>query len=1078
MRKLSLLLAVLFCSTVAVFAQVKIKGRITDSKDGAPVAGATIKVKGENASTVSNPDGYFEITSKSGKSLEITEIGHINQTATYTGTGDMSIVLVPDTKNLSEVVVTALGFTTRKDKIASSQSTVKGAAIVNSGETSVLQGLAGKSSGVQVQRSGGDPGAGAYIQIRGQSTITGNTQPLVIIDGNPVFNSNLGGSTQGVSEQSRLSDINPNDIASVEVLKSAAAAGLWGTAAANGVILITTKKGRKSDKVNISFSSTMSMDKLNKSVPLQTNYGQGTNGRFNTTSSSSWGDKIADRAGTPDVGNTTGEYVLLSNGTKRYPLSNGTAANVHGGKTSKQVYDHATDLFRTGTYYDNNISFSGGDEKSTFYASIANLTQKGIAKAGADYDRWAFRLNADRRFGSKFKLTAGLAYSNVSSNRVQQGSNLNGLFLGGLRTAPDFNGEVFEGTYYNAAGVAFPNRQVSYRNPIGKNTSSGYDNPFWIMNRIKNKTIVDRLTTNFEASLSLTKDLSIVERAGIDYYIDGRTEYFPSLASGGNNGGLYTNQTVTERQFTNSLLLRYNKDIASKLSMDLVVGHNYNSQYYSNVGATVRNFILPDAPPSLGNSPAANRVPFNSFTRTRKMAVLGQASFAFDNMLFLDLTGRNEQASTYTGSNFFPSASLAWQFTKMKGMSDSKVLTFGKLRASWGKVGVEPPAYASNTFFTPLSEFEGWGGGLDASSATYGGGFSRSAIQGNANLQPEIKKEYELGTDLRFWGNKVSLSFTYYQNKTTGAIFSVQVPSSTGFDNTLANAGTLENKGVEVDLGLQLYKKKDFTISSNFIFSKNKNTVLSLKGTQSIFLNGFTGSSSRAVEGYSVGTLWGEDFERDNKGALVLNANGFPVGKASNEQIIGNSNPDWTGSATLSFQYKNLTVSGLFEHVQGGDVWNGTRGALNVFGKPAAIGNETVSSVALKNAAGTTIAAGTPFRGNIGDFGAGPVALDEKWYNNLGGGFNGPGKQFVEKGTRTRLREVSIGYSINGAKFKAKTKLQSIDFSISGRNLALWTKYTGIDPETNLTGPSNGRGLDYFNNPSTRSYFFTIKINY
>lgn len=1061
---------------IASFAQTTATGKVVDEK-GAAISGATVLEKGTKNGTTTSSDGSYSLKVKSGAMLIISAVGR--ESSTISASSGSNVTLKAVATEIGELTVsTALGFSSRKDKLASSQSTVKGSAIVNSGETSVLQGLAGKSSGVQVQRSGGDPGAGAYIQIRGQSTITGNTQPLIVIDGVPVFNSNLGQATDGVVQQSRLSDINPSDIASMEVLKSAAAAGLWGTAAANGVILITTKKGRSNSKVNISFSSTLSFDKLNKSVDLQTNYGQGSNGRFSNSSSSSWGDKIADRPGTVDIG-TSSDYVLLADGSKRYLLANGTALNPRGEKTSKDVYDHATNLFRTGTYYDNTISLSGGDEKSTFYASIGNLTQKGIAKAGSDYDRWSFRFNADRKFGDKLKLSAGLAYSNVSSNRIQQGSNLNGLFLGGLRSAPDFNNEIYEGTYVDASGISYPNRQLAYRNQIGRAKSSGYDNPFWIMNRIKNKTIVDRITANFEAALTLTKNLSLVERAGIDYYTDGRTEFFPSFASSSNNGGLYTNQTIVERQFTNSTLLKYTNDLSKKVSLDLVVGHQYNSQYFSNVGASARNFILPDAPPSLANSPSDQRTVFNNFNKTRKSAFLAQANLAFDNMLFLDLTGRNEQASTYSGSFFFPSASLAWQFTKLKGLDNSNILTFGKLRTSWGKVGVEPGAYASSTYFAPLSEFEGWGGGLSSSSGVYGGGYAQSALQGNPNLKPEIKKEFEIGTDLRFWGNKVTLSATYYTNKTEGAIFSVQVPSSTGFDNTLSNAGTLENKGIELDLGLLIYKKKDLSISSNFIFSKNTNKVLSLKGTESIFLNGFTGSSSRAVEGYSVGMLWGEDFERNSSGVLLLDANGFPVGKAPNEQIIGNSNPDWIGSAALNIQYKNFTFGAMFEHVQGGDVWNGTRGALNNFGRPAYTGNETTYSKDLKTASGATITAGTPFRGNVGDFGGGPVALTQAWYGSgMGSGFVGPGSQFVEKGTRTRLREISIGYTINGAGFRSKTKFQSIEISISGRNLALWTNYTGIDPETNLTGPSNGRGLDYFNNPSTRSYFFTVKVNY
>ncbi|MBX9783394.1 MAG: SusC/RagA family TonB-linked outer membrane protein [Chitinophagaceae bacterium] len=1081
-KKLSILCGfLLLFFHIALAQKVDIYGKVTD-ENGNALPGASVIEKGTNNGTTTSSDGAYKLSVKKNAILQITSVGFEMYEASVKG-NEINVKLVPVGRIMNEVVVTALGFQTKKDKLTTSQSTVKGAAVVKSGETSVLQGLASKASGVQVIRSGGDPGAGAYVQIRGQSTITGNIQPLIVIDGVPMFNSNFGQGVAGVVQQSRLSDINPNDIASMEILKSTAAAALWGTAAANGAILITTKKGKSGKKINISFSSSFSLDQINKSVPLQTVFGQGNSGRFIFGNRASWGDKIANRAGGEDVA-ASADYVILPDGSRRYRIASGTASNPSGGKRSRNVYDHSKELFRTGYFYDNNIAFSGGDEKSTFYASIANLTQKGILKAGSDYNRWSFRFNGDRKFGNNVKLSAGFNYSNVASNRVQQGSNLSGIFLGGLRTSPDYDNTFFEGTYVNASGAQFPNRQVAYRNPIGANTNSVYDNPFWIINRIKSTSNVDRLLTNFELSINITPDLSLINRAGIDYYTDGQTDFFPSLAST-IPGGQYTNQAISERQFNNQLLLKYAKELSSKFDISVILGHNYNSQYFSNIGATVNNFILPNAPANLGNSPTTSRVPFNSFVRSRKSGILGQVDLSYNEMLNLQLTARNEIASQYSGNFFFPTASLSWIFTKLPAFSSSKAISFGKIRTSWGQIGVEPGAYLTQTYFGPLTASEGWGPVLSASSGVYGGGFSRSSLQGNPGIKPEIKQEVEVGADLRFVKDRISLSATYYQNKTKDAIFPTEVPQSTGFDNQWTNAGELENKGWEVDLGFDWLRKKNLSVSSNIIWSRNRNKVLSLAGVKSVFLNGFIGSDSRAVVGYPIGVLWGEDWERDNKGAIVLNSLGFPNGKSSESMVIGDPNPNWTGAISTTLRWKNFSFNFLLDHVNGGDVWNGTRGALYTFGTQADMGAEATATTPLRTILGATIPAGTTFRGYIKDWGAGPVAMEEAWFGanrtqdvGLGNGFNGPASQFIEDGTRTRLREVGLGYVINGEKFTRKSKLQSIEISITGRNLFLWTNYTGIDPETNLTGPSNGRGLDYFNNPSTRSFLFTIRVNY
>ena len=1076
MRKLLLLLTGVVLFATHAMAQRTVTGKVTD-ENGKPVPNASVLVKGTTTGTVTKADGSYSLTvPANAKALIFSSVDMTTMEISIGVNKTVNATLRAEETALTEVVVTALGFTTLKDKNPNASSTVKGAALKASGETSILSALSSKASGVQVTRTTGDPGSSVYVQIRGQSTISSSVQPLIVLDGIPMFNSEFGGGTAGVVQQSRLNDINPGDIANIEILKGAAAAALYGTNAANGVIMITTKRGKLGDKVNISFTSTVSIDKINQSVPLQKVYGQGSNGLFTFNSVNTWGDKIANRPGGNDVPTGTA-YFLLPDGSKRFALANGTIAQPNGGKNSRDVYDHATDLFQNGVYYDNNIAVSGGDDKSTFYVSISNLKQDGIVKGNSSYDRTSIKVNADRRFGKAFKLVSGFTYSHVISDRVQQGSNLNGIFLGGLRTPPDFNNNIYEGTYVDAAGNQFINRQVAYRNSIGAATSSGYDNPFWVVNRILNKNRVDRFMVNVEATLNVNDWISIINRTGIDYYSDVRDDYFPFISSGANNTGLYNLETITQRLFNNNLIARFTKEVIKDIDLNVYVGYNYNSQYTSSLAGQIKNFLIPDAPANMGNASGADRTSSNFFSWSRKNAGYASMDLTLYDQLFLQFTGRAERASTFADMFFFPSASIGWQFTKLAMFNQQNILSFGKLRGSYGKVGVEPAPYLTNTFFIPGSIGEGWGPTINANAPSYGGGYLRSTLWGNPFIEPEIKKEFEIGTDLRFNKNLYSFSFTYYRNKTIGAIFNVDVAPSAGFSSKWGNAASLENKGMEIDFGATWLKKKNFSATTNLVWSRNRNKVLDMAGTNQIILEGFVSVSSSSVVGQPLGALWGQDFARDSKGAILTNANGFPQGMTPSSLVIGDPNPDWNAGLNTTLRYKNFNFSFLFDHVQGGDVWNGTKGALYVFGTHGDLGNEATAFVDLKTSTGATILAGSTFRGYVHDFGAGPVALTQSWYTGLGGGFSGPGTQFIEDGTRTRLREINLGYSLNNPKIFG-AQLNAIDLSFSGRNLALWTDYQGVDPETNLTGASNGRGLDYFNNPSTKSFLISLKITY
>jgi hypothetical protein len=447
--------------------------------------------------------------------------------------------------------------------------------------------------------------------------------------------------------------------------------------------------------------------------------------------------------------------------------------------------------------------------------------------------------------------------------------------------------------------------------------------------------------------------------------------------------------------------------------------------------------------------------------------------------LYLNATGRIEAASTFgelsNNRFFYPSADIAWQFSQLDAIHDLSFLSFGKIRASYGVVGIQPQAYQTATNFVTRTWVDGWGGALDPS--LYGTGtYIQSVNRGNAYLKPERKEEFEIGTDLRFFSNRLSTSVTYYNNKTTDALINITQAASTGYDNLYANAGSIQNKGVEVDVSYALVRTKDWDAGISINFTKNKNKVLNLSGAGSINLGGTAGISSRAVEGYALGELYSIPWVRDSKGDLQLDANGFPTPDVTSV-AIGDPNPNWRGGVSFNLRYKNFTLSALVEHSQGGVVANGTEAVLLDYGTSATTGNVSVAPGDLKRYNGTIIPAGTSFRGNIKDFGAGNVALDQAWYTGAGGFFGNVGEQFLEDATWTRFRELNLGYTLQSGRLR-KIGVKSLGIELSGRNLLLFSKVNGYDPDSNVAGSTSARGVVYFVNPPTRSYLLTLKLNF
>jgi TonB-linked SusC/RagA family outer membrane protein len=1109
------LLCLLFSYTVAYAQGKTISGKVTSKEDGTPLPGVTVMVKGTTVGTQTDVEGMYKLSvDNDAKILVFSFVGMKTEEREIGSQTTIDFVMSAETSELSEVVVTALGFKERKDRLATTSSTVGGSALAQSGETGIAQALSAKSPGVIVTRSTGDPGAGANIQIRGASTITSNTQPLLIIDGVPISNntvddtgiilgSNNGTQTSGVVQQSRMNDINPEDIESMEVLRGAAAASLWGTRAANGVIIITTKKGKRGDKINASFRSSWSIDQINQVPALQTAFGQGTGGIYDPFQLRSWGDRIANRkGGADDVIKDPNNpdyygYMVMSDGTERYMPAAGTAANPSGGKNSKNVYEHAKEVFGNGFMRDNTLNLSGGNQSGTFFLSIGNVYQKGIALRNSDYDRTTVRLNVERQLMKGLKVAVNGGYTRTLSNRVQQGSNTSGIFLGGLRTPPDYNnGGAYIGDYYSAPGVLeVSNAQATYRAPIGYSNitgfGAGFDNPFYTIDKVTNQSKVGRFIGGLEVTYEPFEWLSIINRTGLDTYTDDRSFYAPSNSAAYAGTGTITKETIAETQTNNDLMGRVMKDFTPSLSFTGLVGFNLNERRATQLGNTSAVILNPDAPLLVANSPNTARTPFNLSSIIRTGALYAQVDLAYKDMLFFTATTRAESSSTFgrnvSNTFYYPSVSLAWQFTKLDFLKDSKVLSFGKVRASFGQVGVQPPPYATLTYQSIIGQLDGWGAGIDG--AAFNGGAYRSTTKGNPNLKPERKTEIELGTDLRFWSDRFGLSVTYYNNTTTDAILQINTSPTTGFNSQWLNGATIKNQGLEINADLAIIKTKDFSWNMSPNWSMNRNEVTELLGAEKVDLGGFTGSLSVATVGQPMGAFWGGRLLREG-GKLKLNANGFPTLDPT-QGVIGNAQPTWRAGIGNTFKYKGVSLFMLWDMVYETDVWNGTKGALYSYGTHSDVSNTLTISAAdaktLKIRTGRTIeqaykpnADGTySVRGNIENFGAGNVVLDETWYRTgIGNGFNGPAELFVERVSWARLREVTLSYSLRTAGFKKATKLESIDFSFTGRNLLLLTNYTGVDPETNLVGVSNARNLDYFNNPGTKSFIFTVKINY
>jgi len=1062
MRKFTIFLALLmFVCLQGAFAQTRIiTGTVTSSDDKQPIPGVTVLVKSTTIGTTTNLDGKYVLTIPGNyKTIQFSFVGMKTQEVTIGSSDVINLVMDPDIMNMDEVVVTAIGIPRESKALSYTVQEVNSDEIQKASRVDLLNSLQGRVADVQIINSAGVAGAATYMTIRGVQSITGDNQPLFVIDGVPINNSGGEGRLDGVALSNRAIDINPDDVESVNVLKGGAATALYGLRAASGAVVITTKKGKATTgkKISVNFTTSLTIDKVSQLPKRQNTYGEGINGDWVSGQKYSWGPKLDTCSYLVDPNfkwkdfDVDGQIV-----SKQYSENNGQAIKTY----------NPYDFFQTGFTTNNSLAMTGGSDVANFYFSFSDNQSRGIIPNN-EFRRNTFKLSGETKLGDKVKISGNANYIISAGNRIQQGSNTSGVMLGLLRTPSTFDnsaGYIFPESYRFPDGSAPSTPQRSYRHGLF------YDNPYWTANMNEYKDKVNRLIGSFQIDYYATKWLSFTGRLGVDWW--GRT-FVDKLAkySGTQPSGWCREGAQTSKDFNSDLIMTIDKNFGKDFNVKFVLGHNMTQMYINSMYPAANDLIIPEYY-NLNNTTSPNVS--EETTKIRRAGIYGDLQLAWKSMIYLSITGRNDWSTTLPkGKNsfFYPSVGAGFIFTQLPGLKDNKILPYGKIRASYAIVAKDAPAYFTNTNWGGPVIADGWTSGETwPFGGVYGYGwglFTSNQVQysqiGNPELKPEKTKTFETGIDLKFIQNRIGLSYTFFSNKGEDLILQVPVASSCGASLAIMNAGSMRTTGHEITLDVIPIKTKNWTWDITVNWSKINNEVLALApGIQNLTIGqfAFTEPQIRAIVGQPYRTLYGYQWQRAADGQLLINDEGYPMMDPVMKPQK-NIDPDWTMGAGTNLTWKNLSFSVLFDIKIGGYMWNGTRGAMDHFGTSEGTASRdewyTFEGVHADGTANTT-----------------PVKLDQNWRFGDGSGFTGPSEDYIEKSNWVRMRTITLSYSFTS--LLKKTFIKGLNLYFTGTNLLLWTPYKGIDPETNLLGASNQQGIDYFNMPGTRSYTVGLSL--
>lgn len=1073
MRKLLVSLVALLLFTGALLAQRTISGKVVDEK-GNPISNASVIIKGKSGrGTVTNSEGSYTITVPAdAKELIFSSVGHATLEAAISG-DVVNATLKLSTGDLAEVVVTAFGIQKTEKALGYAVSKVDPTALLQKSEPDVLKNLAGKVPGVDIRSSQGAPGAASRIQIRGVSSFSGG-EPLIVVDGIP-YSNNYSTTTNpfsaGGTYGSGFANLDANDIESVNILKGAAAASLYGSRASNGVVVITTKSGnpkKGAKSLNISYKGGFSFEKIADIPDFQNDYGAGAN--FRTQSSNgSWGAKFGRGVIYDASGNVIG---TSASGVDSIPATTWvTMYNAYpelfpnGRAPYKAVPDNVAKLLNTGNLFENSISLNGGEGNTLFSATLSRIDQKGYI-TNSSYYKNNISVGGQTVVG---KLTLG---ANVSYARSKQ----LGGYTGAAQAFVSQWGRTFTmARNWDIAGYPSTDRAG---NQIGFNDGQ-YTNPIWGAYHNVITSIDDRVTGTVRASYRINKWARIDYRAGINSYSLFRDQLIDRSSYGGTDNpvGNITEVVSRTQEIQSTLIGIFTPRINEDFTLDIKVGNDLNQRNSRSQTMYGANLVIPGL--YTLNNTSVQRFSGDNKGRRRIVGFFGDVSLGYRNFAFLNLTGRTDLTSTLPYKNavyFYPgiSGSLVWTDAFKL---NSSWLNYGKVRVGYAKVGKDADANQMATFGFSAVGFRG------LSTASRGG------TSYDPNMTPEFTTELEIGTDIRMFNSRVSAELTWYDKKSTDLIYAIALPTSTGYTSYYTNLGEISNKGWEAGLTVRPILSSNFSWDIRGVFTKNKNMVVSLvEGLTRDIIGGY----NYIEAGMPYGYLRGSVSARAPDGQLLINTvSGIPF-VDPNPQMVGDPNAKFKLGITNSLTYKNFNLSILWDMTKGGSFYSESISSMLGRGVTQDTKDREVSRVVQGIYGDPTQVVGAdglphyvPLLVN-----GKPVANQTRittndlyFSNGTGASFatNGAFEYAVFDGTVYRLRELVLSYSLPGA-FVKKIGVAGVTFSLSGRNLWFLApnvpKYTHFDPDVNQMVGAGVQGVETGSAPSTKRYGFNINVNF
>lgn len=1022
MRKILIVFAMCFALISSAYAQETVTGVVTGT-DGIGIPGVTVMEKGTVNGTITDLDGNYSIRVSSDAAIVFSFVGMQSVDETVDGRSTIDVTMTESQIGLEEVVVTALGISKEKKALGYSVTEVGGDDISVVKDHNPANSLVGKVAGVVVTQGTGGPGGGSRVIIRGNNSITGNNQPLIVVDGVPIdaSGSNSGGSVYNSTVTGGgITDINPDDIESISVLKGPNAAALYGSRAGNGVLLITTKKGTKGRGLGISVNSNVTFDNPMVLPEYQNEYGQGTQGNIpgNVTdlkaSSGSWGPKF------------DGSSQLYYTGETR-PYS--------------AQPDNVKDFFETGAKYVNTLALSGAGENHSIRFSYTN-NQTSSMIPNSDLKSHNFNLRGVVDLTDKLQVDAKATYFYQDiNNSVSQGSEGVLAYVYGMPRNVDIED------------------MKTYQKPEESLNSISYGslgaNPYWILYHDRNENRRERFLGFGKVTYQFTPWLSAFARVGTDvtnvksesvnqpghhFYTSGRLNYGKSRIS------------ETNADF----LLMFNKDIAADLNLSVNAGGNHSYRTYEAMSIYGEDFKIPTRA-TVANS-LVQRPSYTPMQEHVVNSLYFQASLSYRDFAYLDVTGRNDWSSTLPEANrsyFYPSVTgsvLLNQFID----PEADLFNLLKVRASWANVGNDTGPYQINSYYNVASE-----GYLGVTQ------LSRPSVKFNEDLKPENIASLEFGVEGSMFDNRFFFDFSWYNINTTDQIYDVPVPSSTGYSTFRENIGEMQNKGIELLVGGIPLRSGDFSWETSINFAKNKNELIEL--TEDLDSHVFNSTNSgnlnlQATVGGGYGDLYGTTLRTNDAGQIIVDAAGRP--QASTDKVyLGNSQPDWTGGWQNTFKFKDLSLRVLIDARWGGQIYSQTNAALISSG---------VATESLEYRDGGITVDGVVLQED-GSYTQNTTAITAQQY---WGSISGIASEFIYDQTNIRLREAVLSYTVPQSLIR-DTFIKGATVGLVGRNLFfIYKEIDHVDPEASLGTGNNGQGILSYNMPTARSIGFNVNIKF